>query len=102
MAAEDDGVMPLQPARLLCNLGDITNLAVARGSNCLFTRVSSFGMEGIAQRVAERSESSLEQAREWLAHVGLVSPSRKSTGIRRWREWLARPSAREPRDSRGR
>ena len=29
-----------RPARLLCNLGDVTNLAVARGSTCLFTRVS--------------------------------------------------------------
>ena len=59
-----------------CNLGDVTNLAVARGSSCLFTRVSSFGIEGIAQRVAERRELTLEHARQWLVHVGLVTPRR--------------------------
>ncbi|MEO7197999.1 MAG: type IV pilus assembly protein PilM [Solirubrobacterales bacterium] len=62
------------PARLLCNLGDVTNLAVASGSRCLFTRVSSFGMEGVAQRVAERRGLTLEHARTWLVHVGLDRP----------------------------
>jgi hypothetical protein len=37
------------PATLYCNLGDVTNLAVAQGPNCLFTRISPFGVEGIAQ-----------------------------------------------------
>jgi type IV pilus assembly protein PilM len=59
------------PAKLYCSLGDVTNLAVARGSACLFTRVSPFGVEGIAQRVAERRQLSLEHARQWLVHVGL-------------------------------
>src|SRR5581483_6976067 len=59
------------PTLLYCNLGDITNLAVARGAACLFTRVSPFGVEGIAQRLAERRKLSLEHAREWLTHVGL-------------------------------
>ena len=58
-------------ARAFCNLGDVTNLAVARGSTCLFTRVSPFGMEGIAQKLAERRELTLEHARQWLTHVGL-------------------------------
>ncbi|OLE38388.1 MAG: hypothetical protein AUG48_01815 [Actinobacteria bacterium 13_1_20CM_3_68_9] len=61
-------------AKLYCNLGDVTNLAVARGSTCLFTRVSPFGMEGMAQKLAERRQLSLEHAREWLVHVGLSSP----------------------------
>lgn len=65
---------PAIPARLLCNLGDITNLAVARGTSCLFTRVSNFGVEGIAQRLAERRELTLEHARGWLNHVGLETP----------------------------
>ena len=55
------------PARLFCALGDITNLAVARGPTCLFTRVSTFGIEGIAQRLAERRELTLEHARQWIA-----------------------------------
>ena len=62
------------PAKLYCNLGDVTNLAVAQGSNCLFTRVSSFGIEGIAQRLAERRGLTLEHARQWLVHVGLERP----------------------------
>ncbi|MGH2965393.1 MAG: pilus assembly protein PilM [Solirubrobacterales bacterium] len=62
------------PARLFCNLGDLTNLAVARGDRCLFTRISPFGVEGIAQKLAERRELTLEHAREWLVHVGLDRP----------------------------
>jgi type IV pilus assembly protein PilM len=62
------------PARLYCNLGDVTNLAVARGSSCLFTRVSPFGVEGIAQKLAERRQLTLEHAREWLVHVGMEKP----------------------------
>ncbi len=61
-------------AKLYCNLGDVTNLAVAQGSNCLFTRVASFGVEGIAQRLAERRGLTLEHARQWLNHVGLEKP----------------------------
>ncbi|MGH2981873.1 MAG: type IV pilus assembly protein PilM [Solirubrobacterales bacterium] len=63
------------PATLYCNLGDVTNLAVARGSTCLFTRISPFGVEGVAQRLAERRTLSLEHARQWLVHVGLERPT---------------------------
>ncbi len=77
-AEDPTGEGPPGPARpsasLLCNLGDVTNLAVASGSRCLFTRVSAFGMEGIAQHLAERRELTLEQARGWLARVGLEEP----------------------------
>jgi type IV pilus assembly protein PilM len=62
------------PARLYCNLGDVTNVAVARGSACLFTRVCPFGIEGIAQRLAERRQLTLEHGRQWLGHVGLEAP----------------------------
>ena len=61
-------------ARLYCNLGDVTNLAVARDSTCLFTRVSPFGVEGIAQKLAERRQLTLEHARQWLVHVGMEQP----------------------------
>ena len=90
-AAEGDGVQPQaepqtetsveqpapadgSPARLFCNLGDVTNLAVARGPACLFTRITPFGVEGIAQKLAERRELSLDHARQWLVHVGLEQP----------------------------
>jgi type IV pilus assembly protein PilM len=60
-----------RPTRLYCNLGDVTNLAVARGAVCLFTRVSPFGVEGIAQKLAERRQLTVEHARQWLVHVGM-------------------------------
>ena len=47
---------------------------MARGSTCLFTRVSPFGVEGIAQKLAERRTLTLEHARQWLVHVGLENP----------------------------
>lgn len=65
---------PVTPAKLFCSLGDNTNLAVARDGDCLFTRVSTFGIEGIAQRLAERRELTLEHARQWLEHVGVEAP----------------------------
>ena len=59
---------------LFSYLGDITNLAVARGGECLFTRVAPFGMESIAQRVAARNEVPLDDARDALLDVGLEEP----------------------------
>ena len=73
-AAAEDAGPESTPTRLYCNLGDVTNLAVARGSACLFTRISPFGIEGIAQKLAERRQLSLEHARQWLVHVGLEAP----------------------------
>jgi type IV pilus assembly protein PilM len=64
----------IETTTLFCNLGDITNLAVARGGQCLFTRVAPFGMESIAARVAERDGDSMEQARDALLDVGLEEP----------------------------
>ena len=72
--ARSSGRRPAGPRRratedrrsLYCNLGDVTNLAVARGTHCLFTRISPFGIEGIAQKLAERRELTLEHARQWL------------------------------------
>ena len=64
----------VQTTTLFCYLGDVTNLAVARGGQCLFTRVAPFGMESIAQRVAEREEVQMEDARDSLLDVGLEEP----------------------------
>jgi type IV pilus assembly protein PilM len=61
----------VQRTTLYCHLGDITNLAVARGGQCLFTRVAPFGMESIAQRVAEGQGIPLDDARDALLDVGL-------------------------------
>jgi type IV pilus assembly protein PilM len=61
----------VQATTLFCNLGDITNLAVARGGKCLFTRVAPFGMESIAQRLSDEQGIGLEDARDALLDVGL-------------------------------
>ncbi len=73
-AGEPDAAAKHVPTILYCNLGDVTNLAAARGSTCLFTRISPFGVEAIAQQLAERRTLTLEHARQWLTHVGLERP----------------------------
>jgi type IV pilus assembly protein PilM len=75
-----DGAQGQAGARLLCNLGDAINLVVAQGSVCLFTRVAPFGIEGIAQQLAERRGLTLEHARQWLVHVGLERPVERVDG----------------------
>lgn len=52
-------------------LSGITNLAVARGTDCLFTRASGGGLETMAVELAERRRLTLVHARQWLQHVGL-------------------------------
>lgn len=71
--AGDDA--PASPsATLYCNVGDSTNLAVARGRSCLFTRVSPVGLEDIAGNLASTTGLSLEHAEMWIKHVGLGRP----------------------------
>lgn len=59
---------------LYLSIGGITNLAVAEGETCLFTRVVGGGSEAIASVLAERQGLTLEHARDWLRHVGLMTP----------------------------
>jgi type IV pilus assembly protein PilM len=56
---------------LFAYLGDITNLAVARDGECLFTRVAPFGVENIAKRVADEQGLDTDDARDSLLDVGL-------------------------------
>jgi type IV pilus assembly protein PilM len=51
-----------------------TNLAVAQGATCVFTRVSGAGIEVPSVELAERKSLTLEHARAWLSHVGLEQP----------------------------
>jgi type IV pilus assembly protein PilM len=67
-------------AVLYCNVGDVMNLAVARGRACLFTRVSSIGLEEIAGRLGAETGLSAEHATQWLTHVGLASPVEEIDG----------------------
>lgn len=67
-------------AVLYCNVGDITNLAVARGASCLFTRVSHAGLEAASAALAGALGLSSEHAAQWLAHVGLDRPVEEVEG----------------------
>jgi type IV pilus assembly protein PilM len=79
-AAADPAAAPVAPATLYCNLGDVLNLAVAQGPHCRFTRISPFGIEGMAQKLAERRQLTLEHSRQWLVHVGLADPVEQVEG----------------------
>ena len=59
---------------LYMNVGGVSNLAVAVGSICLFTRVTTNGTESMAVDLAERRGLTLEHAHGWLKYVGLVTP----------------------------
>ncbi len=68
------------PAVLYCSLGDVTNLAVARGRACLFTRVSHVGLEAISARLAGTRELAPEHTAQWLSYVGLETPVEQLEG----------------------
>jgi type IV pilus assembly protein PilM len=68
------------PTVLYCNVGDITNLAVARGRACLFTRVSHVGLEAISAGLAGARGVDSEAAMQWLRHVGLEQPAEQIEG----------------------
>jgi type IV pilus assembly protein PilM len=81
--ADEPGEGEAQPARaavLYCNVGDVTNLAVAKGRSCLFTRVSSAGLDDMAAGFASSIGLSQEHARMWLQHVGLTQPAEQVEG----------------------
>ena len=61
-------------ASVYVNVGGITNLAIASGTTCVFTRVIQHGTESMAAELAERRGLTLEHAHGWLTHVGLVQP----------------------------
>jgi type IV pilus assembly protein PilM len=63
-AAPDEDVLYLA-------VGGLTNLAVARGTTCTFTRVVGGGLEAMAVDLAERRALPLDQARTLLAEIGL-------------------------------
>lgn len=56
---------------LYLNIGGLTNMAIAEGTVCRFTRVVSGGLESMAIEVAERNGVKLAEARELLAAVDL-------------------------------
>jgi len=71
---------PGTPPILYCHVGAATNLAVAKGRSCLFTRISSVGLENFAADLAASSEMPQEHAAMWLNHVGLAQPVEEIEG----------------------
>ena len=63
-----------QGALLYVSIGGLTNLAIAEGTQCHFTRVVAGGLESIVAQLAERRALTLDHARQWLTHVGLEAP----------------------------
>jgi type IV pilus assembly protein PilM len=61
-------------ATLYVSIAGVTNLAVAEGTTCLFTRVLARGAESMAEELAERRGLNLEHAVGWLRHTGLLAP----------------------------
>jgi type IV pilus assembly protein PilM len=68
LASEHEGAV------LYVNVAGLTNVAVANAGGCLFTRASSGGVGSIAQTLADRRGLTLEHARQWMGHVGVVAP----------------------------
>src|SRR5664280_424363 len=63
------------PSRVLyLNVDGLTNLAIAEGSVCRFTRVVGSGLEGMAVELAERRAIALTDARELIGAVDLTEP----------------------------
>ena len=56
------------------NVDGLTNLAIAEGLTCRFTRVVGGGLEGMAGELAERRGIPLTDARALLAAVDLTRP----------------------------
>ena len=69
-----DVEMPVGEAVLYVNAGGLTNVAVASGASCLFTRTAHGGVEDLAATLAERGALTMEHARQWLTYVGLDQP----------------------------
>jgi type IV pilus assembly protein PilM len=72
---------PDQTARVLyLNVDGLTNLAIAEGTVCRFTRVVGSGLEGIASELAVRRGIPLAEARSLLASVDMTIPAELQAG----------------------
>jgi type IV pilus assembly protein PilM len=65
-----------QSSRVLyLNVDGLTNLAIAEGTICRFTRVIGGGLEGMAGEIAERRGIPVAQARALLYAIDLTAPA---------------------------
>ena len=70
--AEHDGRV------LYLNVDGLTNMAIAEGAVCRFTRVVGGGLEGMASELAERRGEAVADARALLAAADLTVPMQPS------------------------
>jgi type IV pilus assembly protein PilM len=61
-------------AILYVNVAGLTNVAVANDSGCLFTRAAAGGLDAVVHNLSERRGLTQEHARQWMQHVGLLTP----------------------------
>jgi type IV pilus assembly protein PilM len=80
VAPDGDGAPAVASAVLYCNVGDVTNLAVAKGRACLFTRVSPVGLDDMAANLSGGFALTPEHARMWLEYTGLARPLEQTEG----------------------
>lgn len=76
-AGSGEGAQPdASASTLYLNVGGLTNLAIAEGLACRFTRMVSGGLESMASELAERHSIALTDARELLGTVdfGVAAP----------------------------
>jgi type IV pilus assembly protein PilM len=59
------------PSTLYLNVGGLTNLAIAEGLACRFTRMVSGGLESMASELAARHSVALAEARELMSDLDL-------------------------------
>ena len=63
-----------EEALLYINVAGLTNVAVANGSGCLFTRAAAGGLDAMIHTLAERRALTAQHSQQWLTHVGLLTP----------------------------
>lgn len=56
------------------NVAGLVNVAVANATGCLFTRAAAGGLDGMVHALMERRGLTVEHARQWTTHVGLLAP----------------------------
>jgi type IV pilus assembly protein PilM len=61
-------------AVLYVTLAGLTNVAVANDTGCLFTRAATGGLDAMLASLVERRGLTVEHARGWMQHVGLLAP----------------------------
>ncbi len=83
---------------LYLNVDGLTNLAIAEGKICRFTRVVGSGLEGMAAELAERRSIALVEARALLAAVdlGAVAQAQQSSEEPAAEEPAQEPAVEEP------